>query len=245
MTAHRIERVGPLPVKMRRLTVRSVERPSPRYARVVLEGADLEGFSSPGPDDHVKLFFPAPGSTEPDRSRMRDFTPRRFDANTLTIDFALHGSGLANTWAENAKPGSELFVGGPRGSTRVPYDFDWYLLLGDESALPAIARRLEELPTSASVRAFIEVNDERDVQTLARHVTWLFRHGTPAGTSGLLPKVLRDAKHPSGDGFIFAAGESNEMREVREVLQQRGHPRDWARVTAYWKRGISDFHEGH
>lgn len=240
---HRIERVGPHPVKLRRLKVRSVERVTPNYARIVLEGDDVAGYTSAAPDDHVKLFFPDPSTGDIDtasRSRMRDFTPRKFDANSLTIDFALHGAGIANQWAANAKPGSEVGVGGPRGSTIVPYDFDWYLLIGDETAIPAIARRLEELPKNANVKVFLEVDTEADAQNIP-NVTWLFRRG---GESKLT-NALRDVAFPDGDGFVFAAGESSDMRVAREVLEQRGHRREWSRVTAYWKRGEADFHEGH
>ena len=76
---------------------------------------------------------------------MRDYTPRAFDAagNRLTIDFALHDAGPATAWALNARPGETLLIGGPRGSTVVPDDFDFYLLAGDETALPSIGRRLE------------------------------------------------------------------------------------------------------
>jgi len=38
----------------------------------------------------------------------------------------------------------------------VPDIFDSYLLIGDETALPAIARRLEELPAGRTVLAVIE-----------------------------------------------------------------------------------------
>ncbi len=251
-------------MRLRRLQVRSVERLTPAYVRVVLEGPELEGFESAAPDDHVKLFFPdaegrltlpelSPGGSpvldEAARSRMRDFTPRRFDGASLTIDFALHGAGVANAWASTVKPGATLVVGGPRGSTLVPADFDWYLLAGDETALPAIARRLEELPATARVTALIEVDGEADVQPLggppALTSRWLFRRGTPAGEAGLLARALQELEWPPGDGFVFAAGESGEMRSVREVLQQRGQRRDWSRVTGYWKRGVADFHEGH
>ncbi len=248
MTNHRIERVGPRPVRLRKLSVRSVERVTPRYARVVFEGPELEGFESAAADDHVKLFFPDPATgaiDSADRSRMRDFTPRRFGPDSLTIDFALHGAGVANAWAETARVGSELAVGGPRGSTLVPYDFDAYLLAGDETALPAIARRLEELPAHARGKVFVEVDSEVDVQPLrgpdAMALTWLFRRGG----AGLLANALRDTAWPEGDVFAFVAGEAGDMRSVREVLERRGQRREWSRVTGYWKRGVADFHEGH
>lgn len=241
---HHIHRIGPRPVVLRRLTVRSVERLTPRYARITFEGADLAGFESGAPDDHVKLFFPDANTGALDasnRSRMRDFTPRKFDGDSLIIDFALHGAGIANQWAENARPGSQLLVGGPRGSTVVPYDFDWYLLAGDETAIPAISRRLEELPKNAKVKVFLEVDTEADEQRLAGDVTWLHRRGG----EGLLAKALAETELPTGDGFVFVAGESGDMKTVREVLERRGHKREWSRVTGYWKRGVADFHEGH
>src|SRR6266568_4230449 len=72
---------------------------------------------------------------------MRDYTPRRFDAvqRELDIEFALHGDGPAATWAAQAAPGQRVMIGGPRGSFIVPTDFDWHLLIGDETALPAVA----------------------------------------------------------------------------------------------------------
>lgn len=248
MSEHQVERRGPYPITQRRLEVQSVERLTPRYARVVLKG-DLWGFESAALDDHVKLFFPIPGSDDVafDRERMRDFTPRHFDVakGTLTIDFALHGAGIANAWAEAAKPGSVVGVAGPRGSTSVPADFDWYLLVGDETALPAIGRRLEELPATANVTAFIEVDSEADVLPLARPVTWLFRRGALPGSAGLISAAVEGFERPAGDGYVFAAAEAAEMRAVRTVLEAKGHRKDWSRVIAYWKRGEADFHEGH
>ena len=75
--------------------------------RVTL-GGDLDGFTSLGFDDHVKLFFPT-GTTgadgEPEMDS-RDYTPRRYDpqANTLDIDFVLHDAGPATRWASRRKP---------------------------------------------------------------------------------------------------------------------------------------------
>src|SRR5262245_39180093 len=160
MTKHAITRVRHEP-RRRILTVQRVERLTPSMARITLCG-DLAGFISSGYDDHVKVFFPLPGQNgptmpQPDangqvpegvpRSPGRDYTPRRYDVtrNELVIDFALHDAGPATSWAAQAAPGQQLGVGGPRGSFLVPDDFDWYLFIGDETALPAIGRRLEEL----------------------------------------------------------------------------------------------------
>src|SRR5450631_2784349 len=90
----RLERVRH-ELKRRRLTVSRVERVAPTMVRVVLSGDELQGFTSLGFDDHVKLFFPS--SMEGAEPAKRDFTPRRFDPLTgeLWIDFFLHAAGPA------------------------------------------------------------------------------------------------------------------------------------------------------
>src|SRR6516162_11123151 len=168
--------------KMRLLQVREVCHLTPKMVRIVVGGEALAGFISAAHDDHMKLFFPQPGQDKPilptpspngpvypegaQRPAARDYTPRRYDvaANTLEIEFVLHGDGPATTWAARARPGDFLGVGGPRGSFIVPDDFDWYLLAGDETALPAIGRRLEELPAGTRVIAVVEVANAREQQ---------------------------------------------------------------------------------
>ena len=143
-------------IKRRKLEVLRVVDLTPRMRRITVGGPQLAGFISLGSDDHVKLFFPQTAEEQAaletlelsagqkgNMPPMRDYTPRRFDLNTfeLDIDFVLHGDGPAATWAAQASPGQSLYIGGPRGSMVVPDMFDSYLLIGDETALPAIARR--------------------------------------------------------------------------------------------------------
>ncbi|MCF7697685.1 siderophore-interacting protein, partial [Mycetohabitans sp. B2] len=91
------------------------------------------------------------------RPPARDYTPRRYDrhAGELDLEFALHDAGPASAWARQAQPGQWLGVGGPRSSLVIPTDFDWHLLIGDDTALPAIARRLDELPADTRVATVI------------------------------------------------------------------------------------------
>lgn len=89
-----ITRVGPLPIKRRRLTVKAVTDLTPSLRRITLTGDDLIDFNSPGADDHVKLFLPAP---EGEELVGRDYTPRHFrpEALELDLDFVLHEEGIA------------------------------------------------------------------------------------------------------------------------------------------------------
>lgn len=73
------------------------------------------------------------------------YTVRNWDRTNrlLTIDFVVHGDhGVAVVWAANARPGDVLQFTGPAGAYRPDPTAGWHLLVGDESALPAIAASL-------------------------------------------------------------------------------------------------------
>ena len=182
-------------LKFRQLSVVHKQQLTPHMVRITLGGPDLAGFTSPGFDDHVRVFFPDPatgelilsgGAEDGPRPTMRDYTPRHFDpqAQTLAIDFALHDAGAATTWAAQAQVGQTLGVGGPRGSFILPTEFDGHLLIGDDTALPAIARRLGELPAGVPALVLIEVDSPADEQALASAaqatVVWVHRPGPGA-----------------------------------------------------------------
>lgn len=237
-------------LKRRQLVVQDVKRLTPGMQRIVLTGADMADFESMAPDDHVKLFFTG-ADGEPTG---RDYTPRAFDnkAQTLTIDFALHEQagepGPATKWAMQAKVGDELTVGGPRGSTLVPNNFDWWLLIGDETALPAIGRRLQELPAGTRVTSLITVTSAQEQQafkTSTQHeLVWLYRPAEQAHNPDVLLATLRDLKLPQGDGFVWIATEGMVARAVRAYLvEERGHPLAWTKSSGYWVHGIADAHD--
>src|SRR2546426_3121875 len=132
----------------RRVVVARVQTLSPAMRRITLAGAELAGFAASAPASYVKLIFPEPGEREPvppspDGPRamnMRTYTPRRFDAQALEldVDFVLHGVGPASNWAEQAQPGQPLLLMGPGPGYTTDPDTSSYLLIGDDSALPAI-----------------------------------------------------------------------------------------------------------
>lgn len=253
---------------MRLLEVRCVGRLSPRMVRITLGGSDLDGFRSLAADDHVKLFFPADGHDRPvlpavdpgglvypedaPRPAHRDYTPRRYRPveQELDVDMVLHGAGPGSAWASRAEPGMAVGVAGPRGSFVIPDSFDWYLLAGDETALPAIGRRLGELPSAARALVLIEVDgadDELRLETRADvRLTWLHRDGAAPGTSDSLLRAVRSLVLPDGDGFAWAAGEASAMHMLRQHLRnERGLDSNAMKVRGYWKRGIEDHQEPH
>ena len=236
-------------IKRRCLQVLRVVDITPRMRRITLGGPELAGFVSLGSDDHIKLMFPQNAAEQAalqsptfsikgdgPQPAMRDYTPRRFDLSLgeLDIDFVLHGDGPASTWAEQAQVGQHLYIGGPRGSMIVPDIFDSYLLIGDETALPAIARRLEELPTGRKVLAVIEIADAAEQQVLQSaaevEVMWVLR-----GQVDLLDTV-RTLTLPSGALYTFVAMETKLSRQVRRVLLDT-HKVDEAflKAVGYWR----------
>ncbi len=234
--------------KVRTLVVRGVEGLSPRMLRVTLGGDELEGFASAGFDDHVKLIFHStPSSTKPP---MRDFTPRRFNvgARELVIDFAIHEVGVATSWATSAAPGQTLTVGGPRGSFIIPPDIGCHLLIGDESALPAIGRRLEELPagTRAIVVAEIDTEAERLAFTsnASVDIRWVYRRGAPAGAPAAILETLQRVSLPTSNVFAWAAAESKVARAIRHyLLTERRMDKQWVKAAGYWQRGSVGTHD--
>ena len=237
-------------LKRRQITVKETIRLTPNMLRIVFTGEELYDFMSPAPDDHVKLVFPsATGEIQ-----MRDYTPRAFDneARTLTIDFALHAGdhqpGPATEWALHAKPGDVLQVGGPRGSVIVPSDFDWWLIVGDETALPAIARRLAALPAGTPVKAIISVTgpaDEQHLPTQAQcELIWLHRSTEQAANPVPLLSLLETTTLPKGDGFLWIATEGLVARAVRDyMVNTRLHPLAWTKSSGYWRKGTADAHD--
>lgn len=247
-------------VRRRLATVKAVQRLTPNMVRVTLTGDALEGFVSQGYDDHVKLIFPRNGgirSTDlppsPDdlqRPLMRDFTPRRFDADAreLIIDFALHEAGPAAEWAAQAREGQYLEIGGPRSSFIVSDDFDGYLFVGDETALPAIGRRLEELraDTRAIVVAAVAGRaDEQTFRSAARvGAHWVHRPTAQAADPRFLLDALAGVQLPDGEVYAWVAAESGVAKTVRQhLLVERGLDRARVKAAGYWRVGGAGVHD--
>ncbi|MFJ2363149.1 siderophore-interacting protein [Pseudomonas sp. NPDC087697] len=252
-TIHRVSHE----LKRRRLEVLRVVDLTPRMRRITLGGPELAGFVSLGTDDHVKLFFPqnatehaaletlvlGAGKDNGPLPAMRDYTPRRYDLDTLEldIDFVLHGDGPAATWAAQATPGQYLHIGGPRGSMVVPDIFDSYLLIGDETALPAIARRLEGLTDNRRALVVVEIENGAEQQILESpaevKVIWVLRE---SGKNHLLTTV-QQLQMPSGELYAWIATESKVSRQIRRVLlDEKGLNQDQVKAVGYWKLDDSD-----
>ncbi|MFG1791105.1 siderophore-interacting protein [Nocardia sp. NPDC049149] len=254
----------PYPIGLREVTVLDARMVGSGLRRLTFGGPGLDGFESHVPTEHVRLVYPDSDGTLrlPEQVDLelkwprplpisREYTVRRFDpvAGELDIDFALHPGGHAASWAAAATPGTTVHIAGPPGGLVVPLTYDRYLLAGDITALPAIARWLEALPSHARGWVFVEVADAAEELDLVApegiEVRWLHRGSVPAGSSDLLEQAVRGVALPEGERvYAWIAAEAGVVRPlrrwVREVL--RAEP-GGAEVTAYWKRGHADFDE--
>ncbi len=255
---HKPRRVRPKP---RLVEVDHVKRLTPSMVRIVFTGDELEGFATMGPAQHFKVNFPPPGESKlvlpqwgPDgpillegqqRPLNRTYTPRRWDPQTgkLTVDFLLHGEGPGANWAQQAQPGQVVAVSHqPGGAYKVDDEANWYLIGGDEAALPAIGSLLEALPARCLAHAFVEVAngaEELKLDSPARcQVTWL-HHGGVAGRVGRkLEQAVRQFRFPDGSGRVWIGCEAGVMRDIRRhLLSEREMNRAHAHTQGYWKYG--------
>ncbi|OKJ96934.1 FAD-binding protein [Streptomyces sp. CB03234] len=238
------------------------ERLTPHMVRIVLGGEGLAGFAADEFTDHyIKLIFPAAGVTYPepfDMARIREefpreqwpttrtYTVRAWDADQLelTVDFVVHGDeGLAGPWAARAQVGETVRFLGPGGGYAPDPAADWHLLVGDESALPAIAASLERLPEGAVGHAFIEVESQDEEQKIALpsgvELRWLHRGGRPVGDA--LLAAVRDLDFPPGDVHAFVHGEAGFVKDLRRHLRlERQVPRERLSISGYWRLGQTD-----
>jgi NADPH-dependent ferric siderophore reductase len=256
--AARAQRTRREPPPFRRVRVRSTEPLSLYMLRVVLGGEELAGFTIPSAASSVRLLLPPPGGDAlvmptwsgnqfelPDGSRapIRTFTPRYFDADRLelTLDVVLHDQGAATEWARNAETGDEVAVSGPGRAEELDPEARSHLLVGDESAIPAIGQLLETIPADRTVDVHVEVGDPAARLDLPAHpggtVTW--HAAEPGAVPGdAMVAALREVD-PLPDA-VWVAGEAAAVQRARtHLFDDRGRSRSNVTARGYWKLGRS------
>jgi NADPH-dependent ferric siderophore reductase len=271
MTAEQPQAARRVRPKPRLASIRRVERLTPGCVRIILAGEELEGYTSRGPAEHIKVLLPPPGERRlllpewgPEGPLLvegqvmppsRTYTPRVWDAfnGELSVDFMLHGRGLASDWVQQARAGDVVGISGPGGAYAVDPTAAWYLIAADESALPAAATLLEALPTGMQTEVILEVPGPGEEQPLksagdgtesSRTVTWL--HRDQNGSAGaLLEETLRRRTFAAGSGRIWLGCEASIMRNIRRhLIDERGMDRAHMHTHGYWKLGASN-HPDH
>lgn len=203
------------------------EQLSPHLVRLTLDG--LDGFVSTGiPDEWVGLIVPG-------QYQSRYYTVRSYDAGRMVLDVVVHDVGLVTEWVARDCLGDPVTITDAKGSFDPPTGAEWLLLVGDLTAMPAMARIAEthpDLPT----RVWAEVPDDlSDYLPAGPEVTWL---RPDADGDSHLAEVVEAIDWPAGEGYFWMAGESAQMRAIRKYLmRERRLPAAAYDVMGYW-RGV-------
>jgi NADPH-dependent ferric siderophore reductase len=239
------------------LEVRETAWLTPGLVRVTLGGEQFAAFPDrPETDKYAKLYFPPKGSAlvpPYDLAALRDEVPfdqlptmRTYtirnvdhDRRTIDIDFVVHGdSGVAGPWAAGAQPGDLLTMSSPGGGYSPDLSADHRILIGDESAIPAIASSLESLPAGVHAIALIETRSIEHRVPLAGDVTWVDEDHDRPGAH--LVAAVETLPWPEGRVQVFAHGEREAMKALRPLLAARGVARADLSLSAYWAAGRTE-----
>lgn len=242
--------------------VLEVQRLTPRMIRVVLGGEGLADYVPVEETDQYvnALFIPdgAPYSVPFDVAEARQLPPehrpmgrrytiRWWDQTTrqIALDFVVHGDvGVAGRWANHARPGDLLQFTGPSGGFRPDPDADVLLMVGDESALPAIGASLQDVTPGQRVQVVAVVDGTAHELSLESPgnvtITWVHRNHTEED-DGRLVRAVAALDLPPGRVQAFVHGEAGEVRAVRKhLLADRGFTKEDHSISPYWRRNMTD-----
>lgn len=236
------------------LTVNSSTQISANMQRIQLSGDELERYPTHCAGGYIKLLFNHNGGTDltgyspENRPLMRTYTIRSFDSAALTmdVDFVRHEcnddkSGFAAKWAMNAKPGDTIHVGGPGTIKSHNLEADWFMMVADMTALPALSAKVKELPSDAKGYAVIKVIEEADIVEIEApeglDVHWI------TGNDSLSDKV-KSLTWLEGEVSVWSASEFDDMRALRQYFRNdKNVDRDNIYISSYWKQGVTE--DGH
>lgn len=210
-------------------TVRRREQLSGHLVRLVLDG--LDDFASTGvADEWVGLVVPG-------QFQSRYYTVRSFADGELTLDVVVHDVGLVTEWATRDCVGDVVTITEPKASFLPPPGATWLLLVGDLTALPAMARIVEtHSDLTTYVMAEVPAQEQQALPgylPASARVTWLEQ---PAPGQSALAQVVEGIDWPEGEGYFWMAGESAQMRAIRKhLMREVGLPTTHYDVMGYWR----------
>lgn len=247
-------------MKIHRGIVTSTTPLTASLTRVTLGGSGIADFVSTGVgDEYVRVFFPH-GDDKTDVSLpvprddwwvtpdgapdapMRTYTISavRPEVREIDIDFVLHSAGVAGPWAKAAEPGHVLGLNSPSGLYSPPSGTTWQVLVSDLTGLPAAARILGTVGEDVRTRVVIEIAEESDRIDLDvgdnTEVTWVIGgNGHGPSRLGQIVRSVVDDRLPLDEGYIWVAGETVALRDVRKYLRKElGLPATHFKVVGYW-----------
>lgn len=243
------------------------EQVTPHMVRLTVTGDDLADFPDHGFDHWFRMFLPKHDADQalkklpqrvdmigylqflrmPEATRpvMRNYTVRQFRKAELEldIDFVVHGDeGVAAPWARSAEPGERLAIIDQGPGYEPDATIAAHLLVGDETALPAILGILRDLPRAHTGIAYIELPEAADEQPHEApegfEVRWLVRE--PGETPGTLALrvVQEEVKLPEEPFGAYLVGEQALATGLRRwLVTEHKVPKNRVTFVGYWRIG--------
>tara|TARA_R110000751_G_scaffold4167_3_gene19426 strand:- start:1553 stop:2296 length:744 start_codon:yes stop_codon:yes gene_type:complete len=215
---------------------------TPNMLRITLGGEGMHAFPTEQDGAYIKLMFPPKGEG---KGIVRTYTVRHQRDGEMDVDFVLHeDGGPAATWAEQAQTGDKVLIGGPGPKKLMNPGGDWFLMVGDMTALPAISVNLEQLPNNARGYAVLEVISEADIQPLTApaniELIWVV-NPHPGENSEQLVEQVRTLVWPEGKPNVWTACEFSSMRALRRYFrEERQVDKADLYASSYWKLGSNE-----
>lgn len=193
----------------------------------------------------IKLVVPCPHGAMLGRA----YTLHRTDpaTGTFDVDFMLHESGPLSSWARASQTGDAVEFAGPRdGGFLLRPQSQWIVLIGDETALPAIQAILASLPGHLDGTVLIETEHPGRHEPFFIAPNFRLRRVRSArdGLHALVAALGSEAVLP-GSGQAWVAGEAAAVAAIRTLLQEKWQlAPTHIRTMGYWKRGVAHFRAG-
>jgi NADPH-dependent ferric siderophore reductase len=150
------------------------------------------------------------------------------DASWIDVDVALQGGGRASAWAMSVAPGTQMAIQGPSGGALAPAP--WMGLIGDETAMPVIARQLAAAPEAAQGAAILLLRWPEDAQEIAVPPGITLRYESmECDPLAFLPEITPPAE--MDDPHLFFAGERSQATAMRAAFKEAGLP---GKCASYW-----------
>ncbi|MEH6454149.1 MAG: siderophore-interacting protein [Psychromonas sp.] len=249
----------------RLLTVINSELLTTNMQRITFKADDISDFKGNSNGGYIKLLFNESGGTDiscvaiDSRPKMRTYTIRNYrqEKNEFDIDFVRHheldsvhleNGGFASNWSQNAKIGNQISMVGPGSIKGLADDADWFFLVADMTALPALSEKLQALPFSATGYAVIEINHALDKQNLIKpkgiEVIWRIKSDSHDYHGNALVELVREQQWKEGRVAVWSACEFNQMRGLRSYFRnEKKVNKDDIYLSSYWKQGCTE--DGH
>jgi NADPH-dependent ferric siderophore reductase len=238
----------------KQLTVVHSEQVTENMQRIVLHSDSLVDFPQDCAGNYIKLLFNNSGGTdlsmlaEDQHPIKRTYSIRRFSPSlrTIEIDFVRHSNenlqcGFASRWAINVNLGETINIYGPGTMNAIVTDTDWFFMVADMTALPALSAQVSKLPQNAKGYAVIKVLTTKDIQPLETpanlHVIWLTKEQS-------LAKKVQSLPWLAGTVSVWSACEFDSMRVLRDYFRnEKDVQRENIYISSYWKQGVTE--DGH